>query len=45
MDDYVHPGVLFYPVGDVGNVGGLQMQQLTIGAWLEADTPSHRHDA
>ncbi|MCS7055032.1 MAG: hypothetical protein NZM18_02490 [Thermoflexales bacterium] len=32
MDDYLHAEVLFYPVG---SINGMQMPQLTIGAWLE----------
>ncbi|BCX05145.1 MAG: hypothetical protein KatS3mg053_3083 [Candidatus Roseilinea sp.] len=34
MDDYLHAEVLFYPVG---SVDGIQMPQLTIGAWLETE--------
>ena len=32
MDDYAHAEVLYYPIGAMG---GMQMPQLTIGAWLE----------
>lgn len=32
FDDYVHAGVLFYPVG---SVNGMLMPQLCIGTWLE----------
>lgn len=34
MDDYLHAEVLFYPIG---SVEGMQMPQLTIGAWLETE--------
>ncbi|MCS6846297.1 MAG: hypothetical protein RMN52_01115 [Anaerolineae bacterium] len=34
MDDYLHAEVLFYPIG---SVDGMQMPQLTIGAWLETE--------
>jgi hypothetical protein len=34
MSDYLYAEVLFYPVG---NVDGLPMPQLTIGAWLETE--------
>ncbi|HEY3290421.1 MAG TPA: hypothetical protein VGK87_09865 [Anaerolineae bacterium] len=33
LDEYVHVEVLYYPIGAMG---GMQMPQLTIGAWLEA---------
>lgn len=32
MDEYVHTEVLYYPIGAMS---GMQMPQLTIGAWLE----------
>lgn len=34
IEDYIQSEVLFWPVG---NVGGLQFPQLTIGAWLETE--------
>lgn len=34
MDDYLHAEVLFFPVGAIN---GMQMPQLTIGAWLETE--------
>jgi hypothetical protein len=34
LDEYVHAEVLYYPIGALD---GMQMPQLTIGAWLEAD--------
>jgi hypothetical protein len=33
MDEYVHTEVLYYPIGAMA---GMQMPQLTIGVWLEA---------
>jgi hypothetical protein len=34
MSDYLYAEVLFYPVG---SIDGVQMPQLTIGAWLETE--------